>query len=105
TDLATKRTLNFPNAFEQCFVTGHDQRGADRGPAFGDRGPCELRADIAFQPHCFGKDEPAAMPHAPAVDKFTVPHGLAHGSAAEHNDFAEEERSAFGKIDINSPRN
>ena len=33
-----------------------------------------------------------------------MPHGLAHRGPAEHDDFAEQKRGAFGEIDVDAPR-
>src|SRR5215207_10170452 len=48
----------------------------------------------------------SAVPMAtPAVDELAVQHLFTHRRTAEHHDFAEQERSVFGKFDVDAPDN
>ena len=85
-------------------IARHDQRRADRDAAFGDRGSRQLFADIAVEPDGLGKHQPAAAPQAPAIDELALQHPLAHRGAAEHHDFAEQQRGVFREIDIDAAR-
>ena len=73
-------------------------------PPLAIAGLAELFADVAVEPDGFGEHQPAAAPQPPAVDEFALPHALAHRGAAEHHDFAQQERGAFRQIDIDPAR-
>ena len=73
-------------------------------PPFATAGCAELLADIAFEPHRLGEDQPAAAAQPPAVDESALRHPLAHRRAAEHGDLAHNKRSALRKIDIDTTK-
>ena len=98
-----KRLRGLANPRHQRLVARHDQRGADGDAALRDRRAGELFADVAVEPHGFREHQPAAAAQPPAVDKTPGQHFLAHRGAAEHHDFAQQQRGALGKIDVDAP--
>ena len=93
------------NSLHQRLIAGHDQRGADRDAAVGDRRPRQLLADVAVEPDGFRKHQPAAAAQPPAIDEFAMQHLFAHRRAAEHHDFAEQKRGVLRQVDIDAPDN
>jgi hypothetical protein len=104
-DLAAGRFRCFADPLHQRLVARHDQRRADRYAAISDRRPRQLLADVTVEPDGFSKHQLPATAQAPAVDELAVQHLFAHRRAAEHHDFAEQKRSIFGQIDIDTPDN
>ena len=96
-DLAAERFRRLTNPLDQRLVARHDQRGADRDAAVGDGRPRQLIADVAVEPDGLRKHELTPAAQAPAVDELAVQHLFAHRRAAEHHDFAEQERGVFGQ--------
>ncbi len=92
--------VTLANPLHQRLVARHDQRGADRHAASCDRRACKLFADIAIETNVLGEHQPAAAAQPPALDEFALQHSLAHRRAAEHHDFAKQERGAFRQIDV-----
>src|ERR1700719_1805850 len=102
--LATEGRCDLPDTLDQRLVAGNDQRRADRDTAIRNRPLPQLLADAVFQPNGLRKHKLSAAPHAPPIDESALLHPLAHGRAAEHGDFAEQERGVFGEIDVDMPR-
>src|SRR5215510_11762240 len=103
-DLAAKGICSLTDTLHDRLIARHDQGRGKGSAAFGDRRPRQFCADVAVEANGLGEDQPAAAAQAPAVDEFAPLHALAHGGAAEHDDFAEQKRGAFGKINIDPAR-
>src|SRR4051794_317764 len=103
-DLAAEGRTGVADPRQRRLIPGHDQRGADRAAAIGDRAAVERRADVAVEPHGLRKGQPAAAAQAPAVGELAAPHGLAHRGAPEHHDLAQQQRGGLRQIDVDGPR-
>ena len=95
-----KLSLHRPNRRDAGLVARDFDDAGDSDAPVGNGALRQPRRDRAAETDGLGEDERAIDAHPPAVEATAGHDGLAHGRAAEHDGFRQEQARAAGELDV-----